>query len=126
MMNFIFMTNTEVKDEETRNQYHFRDIFAVMIGGTPDEIPEAYQLLSPVQHVGPHCPPTLLLQGSDDVFGLAPGVGAINQKLQADGVPVIMVEYPHTEHGFDLVLPQVSPVARAAINEVERFLALMV
>jgi acetyl esterase/lipase len=38
---------------------------------------------------------------------------------------VILVEYPHTEHGFDLILPQISPVAQAATREVERFLALM-
>jgi acetyl esterase/lipase len=125
IMRSIFMVGADAIEEEVKSKFEYGSIFTEMIGGTPDEIPEAYQLLSPIQHVGPHCPPTLLLQGSDDVFDLAPGVGAIHRHLQAAGVPVILVEYPHTEHGFDLVLPQVSPVARAAISEVERFLALM-
>jgi acetyl esterase/lipase len=125
MMNFLFMSDTEARDKEAKSKYGIRNFFTEMIGGTPNEVPETYQLLSPIQHVGPHCPPTLLLQGSDDVFDLASGVRAIYNKLHSVGVPVIMVEYPHTEHGFDLVLPQVSPVAKAATNEVERFLALM-
>jgi hypothetical protein len=35
------------------------------------------------------------------------------------------VEFPRTDHAFDLVLPQVSPAAQAAVYDVERFLALM-
>lgn len=96
-----------------------------ILGGTPDEIPEVYKLCSPIDHISQACPPTLLLQGSDDVFGLTPHVRRFHQALLAAGVPVVYLEYPHTEHGFDLILPQVSPVAQAATLEVERFLALL-
>jgi len=102
------------------------DMIADMMGGTPEEIPDTYRLLSPLNQVGPHCPPTLLLQGSDDVFDLAPGVRRLHTKLQEAGVPVVWVEFPHTEHAFDIVLPQISPVAQAAIYDVERFLAMLI
>jgi acetyl esterase/lipase len=103
----------------------FRDFFPAMIGGTPDEVPETYRLLSPLHHVGPHCPPTLLLHGTDDIFDLTPGVRRLHRELLDAGATSILVEFPHTEHAFDLVLPRVSPVAQAAAYDVERFLALL-
>jgi acetyl esterase/lipase len=102
-----------------------RTFISRILGGTPDEIPETYRLLSPLTHVGPHCPPTLLLQGSDDVFELAPAVRRLHERLKEAGTPSILVEFPHTEHGFDLVLPRISPLARAATCDVERFLGLL-
>ena len=99
---------------------------AEMVGGEPNDILETYRLLSPIHNVGSHCPPTLLLQGNDDVLVLAPDVRRLHQKLQAVGVPTIMVEFPHTEHAFDIALAQVSPVAQTATYNVERFLALLV
>ncbi len=104
----------------------FRDFIPAIMGGGPDEIPETYQLLSPVHHVSPHCPPTLLLQGTDDIFGLAPAVRRLQRELRGASATSILVEFPHTEHAFDLVLPQVSPLAQAATYDVERFLALLV
>ena len=97
----------------------------MIIGANPEEDPELYQLLSPIYHAGPHCPPTLILQGSDDCLVSAKTVRKMHQILQAEGVPSVMVEFPHTEHGFDLVFPQVSPVAQAALFDVEHFLALL-
>jgi hypothetical protein len=38
---------------------------------------------------------------------------------------ILHVEYPQTEHAFDLILPQISPPAQAALYETERFLALL-
>ena len=104
----------------------FRDFFPAIVGGTPDEIPETYQILSPMHHVGAHCPPTLLLHGTDDIFDLTPGVRRLHQKLLDAGATSLLVEFPHAEHAFDLVLPQVSPVAQAAAYDVERFLALLI
>jgi acetyl esterase/lipase len=103
----------------------FRDFIPAILGGRPDEIPDTYRLLSPVHHVDPHCPPTLLLQGTDDIFGLAPAVRRLQRELQGAGATSILVEFPHAEHAFDLVLPQVSPLAQAATYDVERFLALL-
>ena len=117
----------EVPDKlpEKENGSRLDNYLVDILGGTPDEIPEVYQLCSPIEHIDQACPPTLLIQDSDDVFGLTPHVRRFHQTLQKAGVPVIYIEYPHTEHGFDLVLPQISPVAQAATLEVQRFLALV-
>ena len=103
-----------------------RDLLPAILGGKPEEIAETYRLLSPLSHVGPHCPPTLLLHGSDDVFALTPGVRRLHQDLCSVGARSVLVEFPHTDHAFDLVLPAMSPVAQAATYDVERFLALLV
>ncbi|MCE5208477.1 MAG: alpha/beta hydrolase [Chloroflexi bacterium] len=101
------------------------DFIFKLIGGTPDENPELFSLVSPAAHVNADCPPTLLLQGTDDFFNFLPGVQRLYKSLQAAGVPSILVEFPHCEHAFDLILPQISPAAQAATHDVERFLAIM-
>jgi hypothetical protein len=35
------------------------------------------------------------------------------------------VEFPHSEHAFDLIFPQINPASQAALQDVERFLAMM-
>jgi acetyl esterase/lipase len=97
-----------------------------LLGGRPNEVPELYHLGSPINHVGPHCPPTLLLQGARDMGGMVPDVRRLHWALRKAGVPSVYVEFPDTEHGFDLIFPKWSPVAQAATYDTERFLALMV
>jgi acetyl esterase/lipase len=112
--------------DEDDMKVSFLDMIPDLIGGAPDEVPELYRLLSPIDHVGQHCPPTLLLQGTDDVFELPPAVRRLHRELRGAGASSILIEFPHAEHAFDLVLPQVSPVAQAATYDIERFLALLV
>lgn len=38
------------------------------MGGTMEEVPERYDLASPINHVAPQAPPYLLIHGSADVF----------------------------------------------------------
>ncbi|HSN75432.1 MAG TPA: alpha/beta hydrolase [Anaerolineae bacterium] len=102
-----------------------RNYIAELLGVEPADDIELYQRLSPLGRVGPHCPPTLLLQGTADIFGMGPSVQRLHQALRAAGVPSVLVEFPRADHAFDLVLPQVSPAAQAAVYDVERFLALM-
>jgi acetyl esterase/lipase len=102
-----------------------RNYIAELLGADPEQDPDLYRQLSPLGRVGPHCPPTLLLQGTADIFGMGPSVQRLHRALQAAGVPSVLVEFPRTDHAFDLVLPQVSPAAQAAVYDVERFLALM-
>jgi acetyl esterase/lipase len=114
-----------IRNEAARQSQSF-NLLSEMMGGTAAEIPEVYRLLSPLYHVGAHCPPTLLLQGRDDVFQLTPGVRRLHESLRAAGVASALLEFPHTEHGFDLALPRISPAARAATCAVEEFLARLV
>ncbi|MDY7078101.1 MAG: alpha/beta hydrolase [Chloroflexota bacterium] len=97
-----------------------------LLGGTPDEAPELYHLGSPINHVGPHCPPTLLLQGAHDTIGMLPDVHRLHRALRRAGATAVYVEFPDTDHAFDLILPKWAPVAQAATYDTERFLALMI
>ncbi len=103
-----------------------RQMMANLLGGQPDEVPERYDLFSPITHAGPNSPPTLLLQGEHDSLVPASACRALHQKLVQAGVPVVHVEYPQTEHAFDVViLTRYSPANQAALYELERFLALV-
>jgi acetyl esterase/lipase len=97
-----------------------------LVGGHPDEVPAVYDLASPVTHVRPGCPPTLLIQGEADLITSADATRELHRKLVECGVPAVNIIYPLTNHMFDLLLPQASPPAHAALYYMERFLALMV
>ena len=122
----LFMMRAEYFKRGRRDYIESPNYIGMIIGADLKEDPELYQLLSPINHVGPHCPPTLILQGSDDCLVSVQTVRRMHQDLQAAGVPAILVEFPHTEHGFDLIFPQISPVAHSALSDVEHFLALLV
>ncbi|MEJ2758936.1 MAG: alpha/beta hydrolase, partial [Anaerolineales bacterium] len=94
------------------------------IGGTPSQIPDLYALGSANNHVGKHCPPTLLLQGMHDFSGAVPEVSKLYTALRQTGQMAFLLELPDTEHGFDLFKPQWSPAAQAATYVTERFLAM--
>jgi acetyl esterase/lipase len=97
-----------------------------LLGGTPETAPERYALCSPSTHVQPGCPPTLLIQGKDDVITTVTATTRLYEQLVAVDVPAVHIVFPHAEHGFDLLLPRWSPAAQAAWYYQERFLALMV
>ena len=97
-----------------------------LLGGHLHEVPEVYELASPVAHVHAGCPPTLLIQGEPDVIAPAAATRELYRRLVECGVPAVNIIYPLTNHAFDLLLPQVSPPAHAALYYLERFLALMV
>jgi acetyl esterase/lipase len=97
-----------------------------LLGAEPEEVPALCQLGSPIHHVGPHCPPTLLLHGSHDLGILPEHVRRLHRALLEAGCTSVYIEFPETEHGFDLICPRWSPSVQAATYDLERFLALMV
>ena len=97
----------------------------VLLGGHLHEVPEMYALGSPITHVSENAPPTLLIQGTPDVITPIAATQALHDKLVANGVPVVNVVYPLTNHAFDLLFPRVSPPAQTAFYDLERFLALV-
>jgi acetyl esterase/lipase len=101
------------------------EILPDVLGGTPEEKPEAFHLGSPLVHIGDHCPPTMLLQGTHDFAGMLPDVRRFYRALVEGEVPAILIEFPDTEHAFDILSPKWSPATQAATYDVERFLALM-
>ena len=100
-------------------------ILARLLGGHPDECPECYALFSPVTHVHPDCPPTLLVHGEHDIMAPVTATRYLYSRLLEEKVPTVMHILPQTDHGFDLALPNIPPAAHNLIYDVERFLALM-
>jgi len=98
----------------------------VLLGGHPQDVPELYKLASPINHIHPGCPPTLLMQGDQDMIVPVDATNAFYTKLVDSGVPAINVVFPRTNHGFDLFLPQISPTAQSALFDLDRFLAILV
>jgi acetyl esterase/lipase len=94
-----------------------------MLGGSPAEVPDRYALLSPIAHVHSAGPPTLLLQGRDDII-VPPGPALeLQEKLRSVGVAAAVLILPQADHGFDLLATDWSPAARMALWHAERFLA---
>ena len=92
--------------------------------GVDDEESPMYDLASPIHHVSPTCPPTLMFQGTHDVVVPLDAARRLHRVLETAQVPVVYVEYPWTEHAFDLMYPPLAnPAAKAALYDLERFLA---
>jgi len=97
----------------------------ILLGGWPQDAPDMYKLASPITHVHPDSPPTLLIQGKQDFVTPVDATGELYTKLVEAGVPAINVVFPWTDHAFDLLFPQISPAAQSALYDVDRFLALL-
>ena len=97
-----------------------------VVGGTPEEIPDVYREISPITYVNADCPPTLLLQGTQDLLVDYEQVERLHQSLKEAGAPVIYIPFPNCAHSFESILPRLSPPAQTAAYYTERFLALMV
>ena len=100
-------------------------MLAPMLGGSPDERPEAYSLFSPVTYVSKSCPATLIIHGKQDILAPVNAICELHSRLKQAGVPVAMHLLPQTDHAFDMILPKISPSAHNSLYDVERFLALM-
>jgi acetyl esterase/lipase len=81
------------------------------------------ELASPIQQVTASSPPTLIFQGTHDAVVPLDAARRLYRTLEMAGVPVVYVEFPATEHAFDLMYPPlVNPAAKAALYDLERFL----
>jgi acetyl esterase/lipase len=94
-----------------------------LLGGGPGDSPEMFALATVPTHVRPGLPPTLLIQGDQDVLVPVEPARELYQRLQEVGVHAEYLELPQTDHAFELALPQISPPARAASAAITRFLA---
>jgi acetyl esterase/lipase len=110
---------------EPKERFRLAGRMDILMGGHPQDIPDKYQLASPTTHVHPGSPPTLLIQGDQDLLVPVEDTRAHYAKLAKCGVPAINVVYPWTDHAFDLILPRVNPTAQSAWYDVDRFLALL-
>jgi acetyl esterase/lipase len=101
-----------------------RQLFQNLLGGEPENVPAMAALASPIRHVSASCPPTLIFQGTHDAVVPLKSARRLYRALAAAGAPVVYVEFPWTEHAFDLMYPPLAnPAARSALYDLERFLA---
>jgi acetyl esterase/lipase len=71
-------------------------------GGTPSTYPDRYAAASPIRHVRPGLPPTLLVAGASDQFVPAAQSAALHRELDQAGVPNQFVALPFADHDYDL------------------------
>ncbi len=69
---------------------------------------------------------TLLFQGDHDCLVPVKATREFHRRLVEAGARVVYVEYPQTEHAFDLGVLRVAPAAQNAMYHLDRFLALLV
>ena len=72
------------------------------LNGTPDTQPRRYRAASPSSFVRPGLPPTLLVFGGRDHIVKPSFNRNAAAALRAARVPVVAVEIPWAEHGFDM------------------------
>jgi acetyl esterase/lipase len=103
-----------------------------LFGGAWENIPEAFRQSSPLTYVSLGCPATLICQGAHDMGIPVESTKIFYRKLADSGTPVVYVEFPQTDHGFDFQMrvlklgdgSQYSPAAQASLYDLDRFLAL--
>jgi acetyl esterase/lipase len=93
-----------------------RDITGDMLAGCSEQRSELYRKGSPVTYITPECPPTLLFQGQHDCGVPVNSTRNFQEMLLKAGVAVVYVEYPQTEHGFDLQIKAIAAIARKALK----------
>jgi acetyl esterase/lipase len=79
-----------------------RSVLSGFLNGTPEQQPRRYQAASPSTWVRPGLPPTLLIFGRRDHIVKAAFNREAAAALRAVHVPVVAVELPWAEHGFDM------------------------
>ncbi|MGI0483900.1 alpha/beta hydrolase fold domain-containing protein [Pantanalinema rosaneae CENA516] len=98
-----------------------RSILEAFLGGNPEQQPQRYHQASPINHIQPNLPPSLLVYAGRDHL-VQPQFGRqLYQKLQDAGNQVVWLEIPWAEHAFDAVFNGVSN--QLALYYTERFLA---
>jgi acetyl esterase/lipase len=79
-----------------------RYVLSGFLNGTPEQQPRRYLAASPSTLVRPGLPPTLLVFGTRDHIVKAAFNREAAAALRAAHVPVVSVEIPWAEHGFDM------------------------
>ena len=73
-----------------------------MVGGSPEELPEEYEAMSPIHLLTPDAPATLIVTAGHDLFVDPEDNHRFVDRLDEEGVPHRHLELPWTEHMFDL------------------------
>ena len=98
-----------------------RAVLRDFLGGNPDQLPDLYKQASPINHVKPDLPPTLLIYPQRDHIVQVTAGKKMAQKLLKSGNCAIFLEIDWADHAFDNVFFGISN--QLALYYTERFLA---
>ncbi|MEH2466018.1 alpha/beta hydrolase [Nostoc sp.] len=98
-----------------------RVVLKTFLGGSLEELPNQYQIASPINYLTHPLPPTLLIYGSRDHLVEARFGRQMYERLHDSGNTAVFLEIPWAEHAFDAVFNGVSN--QLALYYTERFLA---
>ncbi|HZH95213.1 MAG TPA: alpha/beta hydrolase [Flavisolibacter sp.] len=93
------------------------------LGGTYEQVPQAYNESSPITYVNAQTPPTLLLHGQNDVLVAYEHSVRLQKELQKHHVPHYLLTLPWATHGFDYTLN--GPGGQLSTYCTETFLAVV-
>ncbi|PHM08907.1 alpha/beta hydrolase [Nostoc sp. 'Peltigera malacea cyanobiont' DB3992] len=98
-----------------------RAVLKAFLGGSLEELPNRYEIASPINYLTHPLPPTLLIYGSRDHLVQARFGRQMYERLHDSGNTAVFLEIPWAEHAFDAVFNGVSN--QLALYYTERFLA---
>lgn len=101
VVNLYGISDLTLLYEHSRSPAYIQAAMRSYIGGTPDEYPERYSLVSPVHHVNTNSPPTLTMLGLSDRIVPPEQALALDQALRKHNVEHELWLIPAAEHGFD-------------------------
>lgn len=82
---------------------HARLVMRNLCGGTPNVAPHCYRDASPRFFVHPGMPPVLMLVAGHDHIVNRRFEDILKSRLQADGVPVTLIELAWADHAFETI-----------------------
>lgn len=92
-----------------------------LMGGDLSDMPERYHAASPLNHIRPESPPTLLVHGQKDGLVYAINSEVMRWTLRRAGVPAVLLRVPWAHHAFDGVPGGLG--AQLVQYNIDRFLA---
>jgi acetyl esterase/lipase len=102
---------------------HSQQVMADFFGGSPAQVPNAYTAGSPTHYITHTTVPTLFVHGMIDAHVHYDEAVLLKHKLDAAGVPNMLLGLPWATHGCEYSLN--GPSGQLAVYAVERFLAKM-
>lgn len=107
-----------VYDLANRHRTHARwlSVEKVVMQARYDEIPDRYEAVSPIDHVGDHTPPVLLVHGSHDTLVPFAEATLFERVLREAGRPVDLIRVHGAQHAYDAIGGITSRTAAAAIR----------
>jgi acetyl esterase/lipase len=92
-----------------------------LMGGTFEELPDAYQGATPLNLVRDNLPPTLIIEGGLDTIVPYHHGDRLAGQLAFTNTPFALLRVPWSRHGFDAVLAGVG--SQLVYHHLDRFLA---